>query len=257
MTGSRRHQRGRPPIERRPAQRRPVDRLRRPRRPCRPPRTHAPRGAQVEVRRTKAAPPFVCKTDGPAYAAARQAMVTAYGKPPAEAGSGGSIRLLRTLQQAAPEAAFILWGAEDVAASRIHAADESVDPRRSRNSFISQAQLIQVLAESADRPERDDWLRSPQSSSPRARSSRRFRPTSSSTYGALQIGGNRPRGTERATRQPSARAADRLARAYERSESSRVSGSCVPVGSCPAGQDCPSGTLPRWPTARRISTNTE
>jgi hypothetical protein len=28
----------------------------------------------------------------------------------------------------APEAEFILWGPEDVAASRIHSSDESVDP---------------------------------------------------------------------------------------------------------------------------------
>ena len=113
--------------------------------------SHAPWGAQVEVRRTKAAPPFVCQTDGPAYTAARQALETAYGKSPAEAGSGGSIPLLRTLQQAAPGAEFILWGAEDVAASRIHASDESVDPTEIEKLVISQAQLIQILAESAKR----------------------------------------------------------------------------------------------------------
>ena len=35
-------------------------------------------GAQVEVQRTKAAPLFRCRTDGPAYAAARQALEAAY-----------------------------------------------------------------------------------------------------------------------------------------------------------------------------------
>jgi hypothetical protein len=57
-------------------------------------------------------PGFRCQTDGPAYAAARRALEEAYGKPPGEAGSGGSIPLLQTLQQAAPNAEFILWGPE-------------------------------------------------------------------------------------------------------------------------------------------------
>jgi acetylornithine deacetylase/succinyl-diaminopimelate desuccinylase-like protein len=108
--------------------------------------THAPWGAQVEVQRTKAAPPFACRTDGAAYAAARQALASAYGKPAAEAGSGGSIPLLHTLQQAAPQAEFILWGPEDVALSRIHASDESVDPAEIEKLVIAQAELIQNLA---------------------------------------------------------------------------------------------------------------
>ena len=91
-----------------------------------------PGGAKVEVQRTKAAPPFRCETDGPGYAAARWAMEQAFGKPVGEAGSGASIRLLRTLQKASPRAEFILWGAEDMAAARIHASDESVDPAGDR-----------------------------------------------------------------------------------------------------------------------------
>jgi acetylornithine deacetylase/succinyl-diaminopimelate desuccinylase-like protein len=109
--------------------------------------THAPWGAQVEVQRTKAAPPFECRTDGPAYAAARQAMEAAYGKPPGEAGSGASIPLLRTLQDTAPQAEFILWGPEDVAKSRIHASDESVDPAEIERLIVAQALLIQNLAD--------------------------------------------------------------------------------------------------------------
>jgi acetylornithine deacetylase/succinyl-diaminopimelate desuccinylase-like protein len=112
--------------------------------------THAPWGAQVEVERTKAAPPFICATDGPAYAAARGALQNAYlGVEPVEAGSGGSIPLLRTLQTAAPQAEFILWGPEDVARARIHASDESVDPSEIERLIVSQAQLLQLLADSA------------------------------------------------------------------------------------------------------------
>jgi acetylornithine deacetylase/succinyl-diaminopimelate desuccinylase-like protein len=111
--------------------------------------SHAPWGAQVDVQRTKAAPPFTCRSDGPAYDAARHALELAYGKPPGEAGSGASIPLLRTLQQAAPGAEFILWGPEDVAAARIHASDESVDPSEIEHMIAAQALLIQQLAERA------------------------------------------------------------------------------------------------------------
>jgi acetylornithine deacetylase/succinyl-diaminopimelate desuccinylase-like protein len=106
----------------------------------------APWGAQVQVERVDAAPPFRCQTDGPGYAAARRALQQAYGKPPGEAGSGGSIPLLQTLQQAAPNAEFILWGPEDLAAARIHASDESVDPSEIERMILAQAFLLQHLA---------------------------------------------------------------------------------------------------------------
>jgi acetylornithine deacetylase/succinyl-diaminopimelate desuccinylase-like protein len=109
--------------------------------------THAPWGATVEVERTKEAPPFRCETGGPGYAAARVALEEAYGSAPGEAGSGGSIPLLRTLQQAAPGAEFILWGPEDVAKSRIHASDESVDPSEIEKMIVAQIRLLEHLAE--------------------------------------------------------------------------------------------------------------
>ena len=109
--------------------------------------SHAPWGAKVEVQRTKEAPPFLCKTDGPAYAAAREALSVAFGRPAGEAGCGGSIPLLRTLQTAAPGAEFVLWGPEDVAAARIHASDESVDPSEIEKLIVTQALLLQRLAD--------------------------------------------------------------------------------------------------------------
>ena len=108
--------------------------------------THVPWGAQVEVQRTKEAPPFRCDTSGPGYAAARWAMETAFGKPVGEAGCGGSIPLLLTLQHAAPGAEFVLWGPEDVAVSRIHSSDESVDPGEIERLVVAQALLLQRLA---------------------------------------------------------------------------------------------------------------
>jgi acetylornithine deacetylase/succinyl-diaminopimelate desuccinylase-like protein len=108
--------------------------------------SHAPWGAQVQVERVDAVPGFRCRTDGPGYATARRALEEAYGKPPGEAGSGGSIPLLQTLQQAAPDAEFILWGPEDLAAARIHASDESVDPFEIEQMILAQAFLLQHLA---------------------------------------------------------------------------------------------------------------
>jgi acetylornithine deacetylase/succinyl-diaminopimelate desuccinylase-like protein len=109
--------------------------------------THAPWGAQVEVQRTKAAPPFRCETDGPGFAAARRAMEQAFGRPVGEAGSGGSIPLLRTLQKAAPGAEFVLWGPEDTASARIHSSDESVDPGEIQRMVVAQALLLQHLGD--------------------------------------------------------------------------------------------------------------
>ncbi|WP_426560721.1 M20/M25/M40 family metallo-hydrolase [Angustibacter sp. McL0619] len=108
--------------------------------------SHAPWGAQVSVERTKEAPPFRCATDGPGYAAARAALADAYGKPVGEAGSGGSIPLLKTLQGVAPRAEFILWGPEDVAGARIHASDESVDPVEIESMTVAQILLLDRLA---------------------------------------------------------------------------------------------------------------
>lgn len=111
--------------------------------------THVPWGAQVRVERTKEAPPFRCATDGPGYAAARRALRAAFGSEAGEAGSGGSIPLLETLQGAAPDAEFILWGPEDMARSRIHASDESVEPREIEDLIVAQAVLLTELAETA------------------------------------------------------------------------------------------------------------
>jgi acetylornithine deacetylase/succinyl-diaminopimelate desuccinylase-like protein len=106
----------------------------------------APWGAQVQVDRVDAVPGFRCQTDGPGYAAARRALEEAYGRAPGEAGSGGSIPLLQTLQQAVPNAEFVLWGPEDLAAARIHASDESVDPSEIERMILAQAFLLQRLA---------------------------------------------------------------------------------------------------------------
>lgn len=107
---------------------------------------HAPWGATVDVERVKAAAPFRCDTSGSAFAIARSALQEAFGVPAGEAGSGGSIPLLQALQDVSPGAEFILWGAEDLARSRIHASDESVDPAEIERMILAQAVFLRDLA---------------------------------------------------------------------------------------------------------------
>jgi acetylornithine deacetylase/succinyl-diaminopimelate desuccinylase-like protein len=109
--------------------------------------SRAPWGALVEVANAWASPPFVCEVGGPGLAAARRALGAAYGREPGEAGSGATIPLLQTLRAVAPRAEFILWGAEDLARSRIHASDESVDPDEIERMILSQCLLLGYLAE--------------------------------------------------------------------------------------------------------------
>jgi Acetylornithine deacetylase/Succinyl-diaminopimelate desuccinylase and related deacylases len=87
----------------------------------------APWGANVVVTETGRSAGFVCPPGHPATAAAKEALAIAFGKPVREKGSGGSIPLLSLLHAAAPEAGFVLIGAEDTACSRIHGTNESVD----------------------------------------------------------------------------------------------------------------------------------
>ncbi|WP_062307812.1 M20/M25/M40 family metallo-hydrolase [Demequina subtropica] len=108
--------------------------------------THAPWGAQVEVKRVKAAPAFLVPGGGAAVAAAREAMTEAFGMEVSEVGSGGSIPLLQTLHEACPSAEFALWGPEDMEKSRIHASDESVDPAEIERMVLAQALLLEKLA---------------------------------------------------------------------------------------------------------------
>ena len=92
-----------------------------------PPARRARRGARTSrSRSSRPATPIAL----PAMAAAERALEAAYGKPVARMGSGGSIPLVAKLRETYPDAAFVLWGAQDSDLARIHAANESVGPRR-------------------------------------------------------------------------------------------------------------------------------
>lgn len=69
------------------------------------------------------------EVDHPAMTIALGALEQAYGTKPRLVGSGGSVPLVAELAQTSPGSLAVLWGAEDLAHARIHAADESVDPQ--------------------------------------------------------------------------------------------------------------------------------
>jgi len=116
---------------------------------CKHLEANVPWGAQVKVEKVKAAPAFAASTDGPAYSAALGALEQAYGVKPSVIGSGGSIPLLSYLHTAAPQAEFILLGAEDMAHARIHGGNESVDPDEIEKMIVAEALLISQLAQGA------------------------------------------------------------------------------------------------------------
>jgi acetylornithine deacetylase/succinyl-diaminopimelate desuccinylase-like protein len=102
----------------------------------------APWGAHVEIEVEPASTPIALSVS----AAAEQALGEAYGKPVARMGSGGSIPLVARLHEAYPDAAIVLWGAQDSDESRIHAVDESVDLGEIAAIARAEALLLERLA---------------------------------------------------------------------------------------------------------------
>ncbi|MDD1677713.1 MAG: M20/M25/M40 family metallo-hydrolase [Methanomicrobiales archaeon] len=108
-------------------------------------RDAAPWNVQVEIQKVSASPGFVCPTHGPGFAAARSALEHAFHRPAREIGAGGSIPLLEVLRQTVPHAEFILWGCADLALSRIHGTNESVDIGELEHMIVAQGLLLQDL----------------------------------------------------------------------------------------------------------------
>jgi acetylornithine deacetylase/succinyl-diaminopimelate desuccinylase-like protein len=87
---------------------------------------------------------FKGRTDGPVFAAAMEAASAAFDHEAKVTGSGGTIPLLSALQQVAPEAEFIVWGASDEN-SQVHAANESVDLGEIAKMIVAEALLLEKL----------------------------------------------------------------------------------------------------------------
>ena len=108
-------------------------------------RGNVPFGAQLELELEPASTP----TTLPYSAAAERALHAAFGKPVARMGSGGSIPLVARLQAAYPDAAFVLWGAQDSDLARIHAIGESVDLGELQQIALAEALLLAEVADPA------------------------------------------------------------------------------------------------------------
>jgi acetylornithine deacetylase/succinyl-diaminopimelate desuccinylase-like protein len=104
-----------------------------------------PWGAEITVTDTGTGWPFSADLTHRAVRAAEAGLTQAFGRPVETVGSGGSIPLVNLLQRAAPHAGVILWGAEDMKSSRIHASNESVDPAELRDLIVAQTLTLQSL----------------------------------------------------------------------------------------------------------------
>jgi len=109
-------------------------------------RAHTPFGAQVHVDILDCTPAFSVQ-EGAAHLVAKRALEEAFGVPCVVRGSGASIPLLGHLRAAAPDAEFILYGAEDGERSRIHDADESVDVHDLERTILAEALMLSRLGE--------------------------------------------------------------------------------------------------------------
>jgi acetylornithine deacetylase/succinyl-diaminopimelate desuccinylase-like protein len=104
-------------------------------------REHTPWGARIEIAVEPASTPIAL----PPVDAAERALEQAYGKPVARMGSGGSVPLVAKLRAAYPDAAFVLWGAQDSDLAQIHAANESVDLTEIEKLALAEALLLAEL----------------------------------------------------------------------------------------------------------------
>jgi acetylornithine deacetylase/succinyl-diaminopimelate desuccinylase-like protein len=77
--------------------------------------------------------------------AAETALEEAFGRPVARMGSGGSIPLVAALRETYPDAAFVIWGAQDSDLAQIHAANESVDLEELGKFALAEALLLGQL----------------------------------------------------------------------------------------------------------------
>ena len=108
-------------------------------------RADPPWNCEVEVTKVKVGHPFAVDMTAAPIEEAEQALAEVYGTPVELIGSGGSIPLIASLQKLSPDAAIILWGAEDTAEANIHAGNESVDPGEISRMIASQALLLSRL----------------------------------------------------------------------------------------------------------------
>ena len=147
---------------------------------------HRPVEVQRGATRVRASRPFIVGMGGSAVSDARVALAAAYGREVSTIVSAGSVPLLGALAKAYPDAAFVLWGADD-AASNIHGTNESVDPSEIELMALAQADNLDRERRRARIVERRRPLDRP-CSAPGGRSRTRTGRRSSSLAACLHTG---------------------------------------------------------------------
>jgi acetylornithine deacetylase/succinyl-diaminopimelate desuccinylase-like protein len=102
--------------------------------------------AEVTVTRDHHSPPHQVDASGPVFDAFRRACRDTWGRPPIEAGSGGSLPLIGPLIETYPDMALLLTGVDDPD-SRAHAENESVHLSELQKCCVNEALLLGYLAE--------------------------------------------------------------------------------------------------------------
>jgi cysteinylglycine-S-conjugate dipeptidase len=110
--------------------------------------SRAPWGAEVTVRSLREGKPYRVDVSGYAFAAFRRACADTWGRPPEEAGSGGSLPAAAELAAAYPDMALLLTGVEDLE-SRAHSENESVHLGELQNCCVNEAMLLGHLGMTA------------------------------------------------------------------------------------------------------------
>ncbi|MYZ33615.1 MULTISPECIES: M20/M25/M40 family metallo-hydrolase [unclassified Streptomyces] len=103
--------------------------------------SHAPWGARVRVEIVGEERPFNADTTAPAYRAMAEAMRLVYGQEMRVAGLGGSIPLRDALADLSPRAEILLIGLGEPEA-RVHAVNESLDPRELERMSVTEALFL-------------------------------------------------------------------------------------------------------------------
>jgi acetylornithine deacetylase/succinyl-diaminopimelate desuccinylase-like protein len=106
---------------------------------------HAPWGVRVRVERGTGGEPFAVDADGPAYAAAREAMAEAWGRGTVDMGAGGSIPLVPLLADTFPGIAVLMLGPSDELAAA-HSVNESLALEELERCTVAEARLFDRLA---------------------------------------------------------------------------------------------------------------
>jgi cysteinylglycine-S-conjugate dipeptidase len=106
---------------------------------------HAPWNAEVVVTPDHLSQPHLINASGPAFDAFRRACTDTWGRPPVEAGSGGSLPLVAALTETYPEMAMLLTGVDDPE-SKAHAENESVHLGELQKCCVNEALLLGYLA---------------------------------------------------------------------------------------------------------------